>query len=284
MIFERQRLLLTMLDALGGPTANTDFQKLLFLYTQQCETSPTYEFVPYKFGAFSFTSYADKRHLTEANCLTDDENRWHLTDAGRQLARKQAVMPLLVARFCREHATLRGDSLIAEQYRRFPYYATRSEILAKARPKQSRPGLLTIGYEGRALEGYLNLLLTNSVTLLCDVRRNSLSRKYGFSKSTLNKVCESVGIHYEHLPELGIDSKERRDLNTQIDYDALFAEYERKSLPNQTKALAQIRGWVQAGGRVALTCFERLPHQCHRRCVAEALAAGAGKDFLPIHL
>jgi uncharacterized protein (DUF488 family) len=127
---------------------------------------------------------------------------------------------------------------------------------------------------------YLNLLLNNSVTLLCDVRRNALSRKYGFSKSTLSKACEGVGIRYEHLPELGIDSEERRELNTQADYDALFAEYKRKSLPRQTQALARIRGWVQDGERVALICFERLPHQCHRHCVAEALAQHAGKDLV----
>ena len=297
MLFERQRLLLTMLDALGGPVANTDFQKLLFLYTQQCEPSPTYEFVPYRFGAFSFTSYADKRRLTESGFLTEDENFWQLSESGRQAARQQAVLPLVVARFCRDHAKLRGNALIAEQYRKYPFYATRSEIvekilhdvesrqwIAEAQPKKAKPGLVTIGYEGRSLEAYLNLLLKNSVTLLCDVRRNPLSRKYGFSKKTLSKACEGVGIRYEHLPELGIDSDERRDLKSQADYDALFAEYERKSLPLQTKALAKIRAWVTEGERVALTCFELLPHQCHRHCVAEALAHGAGKELEAVHL
>lgn len=297
MLFERQRLLLTMLDALGGPVANTDFQKLLFLYTQQCEPSPTYEFVPYRFGAFSFTSYADKRRLTESGFLTEDENFWQLSESGRQTARQQAVLPLVVARFCRDHAKLRGNALIAEQYRKYPFYATRSEIVEKvlpdaesrqrvkeAQPKKSKAGLVTIGYEGRSLEAYLNLLLKNSVTLLCDVRRNPLSRKYGFSKKTLSKACEGVGIRYEHLPELGIDSDERRDLKTQADYDALFADYERKSLPKQTEALAKIRAWVTEGERVALTCFELLPHQCHRHCVAEALAHGAGKDLVAVHL
>ncbi len=297
MLFERQRLLLTMLDALGGPVANTDFQKLLFLYTRKCEESPTYEFVPYKFGAFSFTSYADKRRLTEAGFLTEDENLWQLTDKGRQTARKQAVNPLPVGRFCRDHASLRGNALIAEQYRKFPYYATRSEIvdklhldteakarIASARPKKAGAGLLTIGYEGKSLESYLNQLLQAGVTLLCDVRRNPLSRKYGFSKKTLGKACDGVGIRYEHLPELGIDSEERRELVTQADYDALFAEYERKSLPKQTDALAKIRGWVQQGERVALTCFELLPHQCHRHCVSEALAQGAGKEWVAVHL
>jgi hypothetical protein len=297
MLFERQRLLLTLLDALGEPVANTAFQKLLFLYTKECEESPSYEFVPYRFGAFSFTSYADKRRLAESGLLTEDENRWQLTDTGRQTARKQAVMPLVVARFCRDPAKLRGNALIAEQYRKYPFYATRSEIVdnvlpdaesrqrvIEAHPRKAKAGLVTIGYESRGLEAYLNLLLKNSVTLLCDVRRNPLSRKYGFSKSTLSKACEGVGIRYEHLPELGINSEERRDLKTQADYDALFAEYERKTLPKQAVALARIRTWVKQGERVALTCFELLPHQCHRHCVAEALAHNSGKDLVAVHL
>lgn len=284
MLFERQRLLLTMLDALGGPVANTDFQKLLFFYTEQFEEPATYEFVPYKFGGFSFTSYADKRRLTEAGFLTDDENHWQLTKTGRQIARNQPVKPLVVARFCREHARLRGNALIAEQYRKFPYYATRSEIVNKvlrdaesrqrvveARPGKARAGLVTIGYQGRSLEAYLNVLLKNSVTLLCDVRRNPLSRKYGFSKTTLRKACEGVGIRYEHLPELGIASEERRDLETQADYDALFAIYERNDLPRQKAVLEKIRGWIGEGERVALTCYEAQPGQCHRHCVAEAV-------------
>ena len=45
MLFERQRLLLALLDAFGGVVAHTDFQKLLFLYTHECETEPSYEFV-----------------------------------------------------------------------------------------------------------------------------------------------------------------------------------------------------------------------------------------------
>jgi hypothetical protein len=296
-LFERQRLLLTMLDALRGPVSNLDFQKLLFLYTQECDQPQSYEFVPYKFGAFSFTSYADKRRLTEAGLLVDDDQRWELTDSGRKVARKDAVSPLVVAGFCRRHAGLRGNALIAEQYRKYPYFATRSEIVAtvlpdmesrnrviEAQPAKAKAGLVTIGYESRSLEAYLNLLLKNSVTVLCDVRRNPLSRKYGFSKKTLSNACEGVGIRYEHLPELGIDSEKRRDLKTQADYEALFAEYERASLPRQKEPLTKIRGWVKAGQRVALTCFELLPHQCHRHCVAEALAHNAGKEFAPVHL
>jgi len=296
-LFERQRLLLTLLDALDGPVSNLDFQKLLLLFTKECEKEPSYEFVPYKFGGFSFTSYADKRRLTDAGLLVQDDQQWQLTEAGRNAARRRAVQPLIVAGFCRRHRALRGNALIAEQYRKYPYYATRSEILAtvlpdaesrkrvaEARPAKAVPGLLTIGYEGRSLEAYLNLLIQNSVTLLCDVRRNPLSRKYGFSKSTLGKACEGVGIRYEHLPELGIDSEERRDLKTQADYDVLFAAYERRDLPKQGVAMGRIRAWIEAGERVALTCYEALPCQCHRHCVAEAVDAMKGSKLEVCHL
>ena len=64
MLLNRQRHLLSLLDALGGRVCGMDFQKLLFLYCHEEEPAP-YEFVPYKFGAFSFTSYADRRKLVE---------------------------------------------------------------------------------------------------------------------------------------------------------------------------------------------------------------------------
>ena len=296
MLFARQRLLLSLLDALGGSVANTDFQKLLFLYAQEWEAEPSYEFVPYQFGGFSFTSYADKRRLIEQDLLVADDQHWTLTAAGRTAA-KPVGAPRL-SRFAQAVAGQRGDALIAEVYRRHPWYATRSKIaervlphtadraaIAAARPAPQGPGLVTIGYEGRSLENYLNALLRDSVTLLCDVRRNPLSRKYGFSKSTLSKACEGVGIRYEHLPELGIASEERRELNDQSDYDALFAAYERDSLPHQTAALAKIRGWIERDGqRVALTCYEAQPCQCHRHCVAEALEKLGGPRLAPHHL
>ena len=119
---------------------------------------------------------------------------------------------------------------------------------------------------------------------MCDVRRNAFSRKYGFSKGTLSKACEGVGIRYEHLPELGIASEERRELKSQADYDALFAVYEQESLPQQSEPLAKIRDWVKEGERVALTCFEAQPHQCHRHCVAEALADRYGKELRVVNL
>ncbi len=296
ILFDRQRQLLTLLDAFGGSAGNLDFQKLLFLYCQEPASGGPYEFVPYKFGAFSFTSYADRRKLIERGFLANDEQRWQLTEAGRKAIGR--TRDLLLTAFARTLGSVRGDELVAETYRRFPYYATRSEIAERvlcgdvaalaridaARPAAKPAAVSTIGYEGRSLERYLNELLRAGITLLCDVRRNPISRKYGFSKNTLANGCEGVGIRYEHVPELGIASDQRQNLETQADYDALFAHYERKSLPKQHPALTKIATWVREGERVALTCYELLPQQCHRHCVAEALENQFGKGFAANHL
>lgn len=297
MLFDRQRVLLELLDALDEPVGSTDFQKLLFLYTREGEPAPSYDFVPYRYGCFSFTSYADKRRLTEQGLIEESET-WALTGKGRRVARLGARSPLPMARFARQYKILRGNALVADVYQRYPYFATRSEIVEKvlpkpedrarveaARPGKKPPGLVTVGYESKTLESYLNQLLQDGVTLLCDVRRNPLSRKYGFSKSTLSHACAGVGIRYEHLPELGIPSEKRQDLETQTDYDKLFAAYKRTALPKQTRMLAKIAGWIQVESqRVALTCFELLPHQCHRHCVAEAIEKIFGPKLAARHL
>ncbi len=66
--------------------------------------------------------------------------------------------------------------------------------------------------------------------MLCDVRKNAYSQKYGFSKSQLQKACEGVGISYIHMPELGINSDKRQHLISQSDYDLLFEDYEKNTL------------------------------------------------------
>ena len=298
MIFDRQKRLLALLDTHGGEVNKLDFQKLLFLYCMNVERIPSYQFVPYKFGGFSFTSYADKRRLTDNGLLDDTERTWKLTRAGKAAAKVNSATRTEMYQFAKQYADMRGDDLVAAAYRQHPYYAIRSEMIGRvlkrdvaaraaveaARPRPGTAGICTIGYEGHTLEAYLNLLLKSGVTVLCDVRRNPLSRKYGFSKRTLSTSCEGVGIRYEHLPELGIDGQRRRELETQADYDALFADYERDDLPKQEKALDRITAWVKEGARVALTCYENQPLQCHRHCVAEALERTTDRDWRVEHL
>lgn len=293
----RQRLLLQLLGALGGRATMSDFQKLLFLWCHDEQVEdPPYDFIPYRFGAFSFTSYADRRKLIERGFLVDDDQSWSLSDEGAEVAgvRQDGATTSFVKRY----RALRGDKLVAETYRRFPYYAIRSEIservlvgeqaalerIAQARRPSGASALATIGYEGHTLERFLNTLLRSGVTLLCDVRRNALSRKYGFSKGTLSRACEGVGIRYEHLPQLGIASSQRQELSTQADFDMLFAQYRTTWLPTQGEAIDTVAEWIKCAERVALMCYEHQPGQCHRHCVAEALGSRFRGSVAATHL
>ncbi len=151
-------------------------------------------------------------------------------------------------------------------------------------PTKGMTSLVSIGYQGRSLETYLTLLTGVGVTVLCDVRRNAVSRIRGFSKSMLAKSCGDVGIRYEHLPALGISSDRRRGLKTSADYLRLLTEYERIDLPNRREELETIQGWILSGETAALTCFERNPDICHRSRVAVEIARQLGSESSAEHL
>lgn len=180
---------------------------------------------------------------------------------------------------------LKGKELVIDVYRRFPYWAINSTIsdlllrddpeainrIEKARPSTHIP-LASIGYEGRSIENYFNALIKSGIRVLCDVRKNPISRKYGFSRSILCNLCEGCGIEYRHYPQFGIPSWERQNLKCQADYDSLFARYEKAVLPTVQRELDEISGMVKSGSGVALTCFEANPAQCHRTRVLHAIA------------
>jgi uncharacterized protein (DUF488 family) len=130
--------------------------------------------------------------------------------------------------------------------------------------------LFTIGYEGVSIEQYLNSLIHKDVRVLCDVRNNPLSRKFGFSKSNLQKYLSHIGIEYIHLPELGIISKKRSNLSSDEDYQSLFQEY-KSTLPQHQESLDKLHQLLEAKDRIALTCFEHEPLHCHRHIIRDYL-------------
>jgi uncharacterized protein (DUF488 family) len=179
---------------------------------------------------------------------------------------------------------VRGNRLIKLVYEQYPYFAINSRIVesimdmegmirinaVKEQLKQTGQVLFTIGYEGVSIEQYLNTLIKNDVRILCDVRNNPLSRKFGFSKSNLQKYLGNLGIEYVHLPELGISSSKRNNLNSDEDYQNLFKDY-RSSLSKNRESLDKLYQLLEVKGRIALTCFEHEPLHCHRHIIRDYL-------------
>ena len=63
-MFYRRKLLLGLLQSIGRPVNKVDLQKYLFLVCVDQKKS-AYEFIPHRFGCFSFQIDADKRTLTK---------------------------------------------------------------------------------------------------------------------------------------------------------------------------------------------------------------------------
>lgn len=61
--------------------------------------------------------------------------------------------------------------------------------------------LYTIGYEGRNLNEFVSRLKYSGISTLVDVREIPISRKKGFSKTTLSQFLREYDIDYLHLKE-----------------------------------------------------------------------------------
>jgi len=282
-MFYRRKIILALIQLLGGELEKIRIQKLLFLYSQK-KKNPEYEFIPYKFGCYSFSAKADLNTMVKNGSLLENENYFIKNNPDDFLKTLKVEDKKILSEVVQLYGNMNSNSLIKHTYINFPYYAINSTIADKvldekqlekvisSKKEVNETILFTIGYEGVSLEKYLNKLVSNDVKLLVDVRKNSLSMKFGFSKSLLKKYCESLSIEYIHIPEVGINSDQRQELNTQQDYDALFEVYKKTTLKETDSYQTKIIELLTKYKRIALTCFEADICQCHRKPLAEAIA------------
>lgn len=281
-MFYRRKILLALLQTFEGQIDKISLQKLLFLFTR-LQKKPEYFFIPYKYGCYSYSANADLVAMVNKGLLNETKSYFLSNETTNYFDTLKNEDKKLMLEIKNRYGKMNANALMKHTYLNFPYWAINSikaqEILSdeylkkidKSRPKNDNTILFTIGYEGISLEEYLNRLIKNDIKMLVDVRCNPLSMKYGFSKSQLQRYCASLGIEYIHLPEVGIQSEHRQELNTQADYDKLFLDYcennLKKTIPSQERILNLLKEYK----RIALTCFEANICQCHRKHLAEAI-------------
>jgi len=294
-VFYRRKIILALLQLFDGQLDKIRLQKLLFLFSGR-QTESVYHFIPYKFGCYSFSANADIYTMVKKGILTEDEKNVNKQDQTDYLNQLKPTDLKLLQEIKTQYGKMSANALMKHTYIHFPFYAIQSEVVrnilskeelekvARVKPESKNTVLFTIGYEGISLEEYLVRLLKNDIKVLVDVRNNPLSMKFGFSKSELKKYCNSVGIEYVHIPEVGIQGEQRRELNTQSDYDKLFADYRKNNLPQTITQQQQILNLLKQHKRIALTCFEADIRRCHRKYLAEAIAHLPGFDYEVIHI
>ena len=277
-MYYRRKILLALLNELGGKISKLSLQKLLFLFSQSQKIAE-YNFIPYKFGCYSFQASADLSTLSKYGLVKETEKYYWLTNPPKAENFCSQLTPddqKLIKEVIRNFGSISTTDLIKHVYREFPYFAINSTIakeqltveeyeqVEKNRPYSNETVLFTIGYEGITIEEYFNRLIQKDIRVLCDVRNFPQSMKFGFSKNQLKKICEGLGIIYIHLPALGIEASKRKNLTTKKDYELIFDEYRHTTLNSNNSDQKIILELLKKYKRVALTCFESDVNYCHR--------------------
>jgi uncharacterized protein (DUF488 family) len=284
-MLRRQRASLTLLHEAGQAVTATQFFKLMFLLSEETFLGGDrtfYEFLPYKYGPYSFSLNRELDALVSQGYLIEQRsgstNTYIITPLG---AKEQKAIEQDSAKAVRfiyaKYGKLNIQSLLSDVYSRYPWYSTRSELenLIPAHVPKSAvapPAVYTIGYEDRSVDGFFNKLLLTGIRVLLDVRANPISRKYGFAKKSLAAIAEKLGLTYQHWPQLGISSEKRKGVETSAEFIRLFGYYDRTILPKVGADVVRMAAQIQVSPSV-LVCVERKAQDCHRSRLAEALSA-----------
>jgi uncharacterized protein (DUF488 family) len=132
--------------------------------------------------------------------------------------------------------------------------------------------IFTIGHSTRPIDEFIELLRSNGVGQLLDIRTIPKSRHNPqFNSDALSKSLAAARIGYEHLKELGgLRHAKRNSINLGWRNASFrgFADYmqtgEFEEALQHAIQLAQLRP-------TALMCAEAVPWRCHRSLVADAL-------------
>jgi len=274
-MLNRQKALLYMIEQAGRPVTRLEITKWAFLLAHEMPSgggTAFYQFLPYRLGPFSFCLYREIGALVHDGYLVDSNKTWRIVEDVR---RPTSSLPRSVredaARVVQRFRDQDPGGLTDYVYRHFPWYTVNSRARRLLSRPVASPAVHTAGYEGRLVDGFLDLLLRGGIQRIIDVRSNPVARRYGFHKRTLARLCGNVQIEYVHVPELGIPSDLRRGLETASQYEALFSRYEADILPLQGTSVARVAALMKER-RSDLMCMEADPERCHRSRLARAVA------------
>lgn len=264
MLSKGEKGILLLLEDNNCSMSKLRLVKLLFLISKKVKL---YDFIPYKYGPFSFQLYHDISRLEREGFVSTEDDTINL--ARRDLPKMDTKIKNLIRINSRIVSSLDDGMLIDYIYEMHPEYTIFSLYRRDMEYERNSTGIATIGYEGKTIDKFLNELIVNKINVLIDVRRNAYSMKFGFQRAKLENYLKKIGIDYVHVPELGIPTKSRENLETLEDYQVLFASY-RDDLELKKNHLEKIKSMGQ-NKKVALMCFEKDIKRCHRGIIADRL-------------
>lgn len=130
----------------------------------------------------------------------------------------------------------------------------------------------TIGHSTLPLDDFVNRLRSFSIGCLVDVRRHPGSRKYPhFSAASLEGVLPTLGILYEHMPDLGGRRKPAPESKNTAWRNESFRAYAYYMETAEFEAAAGLLIGISEKHRTAIMCAESVWWRCHRALVSDWL-------------
>lgn len=140
----------------------------------------------------------------------------------------------------------------------------------------------TVGHSNRTLEDLLELLRSQEIQMLADVRHFPGSRRLPhFNKENLSESLPKAGIEYIHFVELGGRRRTRPDSPNKAWRNESFRGYADYMMTPEFHAGIDRLLKVARQKRTAIMCAEALWWQCHRSMIADFLKA-AGHTVIHI--
>jgi len=275
-----------MLRGAQEPPTKTELMKWCFLAKQETmlgKRETFYDFFPYKYGPFSFTLANDIVDLQRNGYLDVDSlsiKKGMSRAANKAVSEIGTDCEIAVQVILDRYESQSRKQLLGHVYKQYPWYSINSELVNDAqRNLKADTAVYTIGYEGLSIDSFLFKLLRSGLERIIDVRKNPISRKFGFSKNRLNDICKAAGITYSHYPQLGVPSELRANLASWNDYQRVFVSYRLKVIPTATAHIDAISEQIVEQPSVLL-CMEKNHNYCHRHIIAESIREKTGLEII----
>ena len=134
-MFYRRKIILALLQIFDGRLDKIRLQKLLFLFTKK-QVKAVYEFIPYKFGCYSYSANADMTAMVSRGFLNEDEKHFEKKDKTDYLKQLKPDDLKLLQEVKTDYSKMSATALMKHTYLNFPFYATQSEVAEKILSKE----------------------------------------------------------------------------------------------------------------------------------------------------
>ena len=145
--------------------------------------------------------------------------------------------------------------------------------------------IFTIGFTQKTAEQFFERIKQNGIELLVDVRLNNRSQLAGFSKGPdlayfLREISQTKYIHCEeYAPTKGLLSDYQKGIISWEEYELRF-----NAIMEERGVCKSFLTRFAAFERVCLLCSEPTAEHCHRRLVAEKIAACSPEQVEIVHI